>query len=102
MIKDEKDRNVVCFVELTEYAVKKDNVQAYEIRTGGDMNSICNALAATVGHLCATYVETNKIVDFLKEFTMKALHSIPDIVDLDEPKEFYKLLKKLTETEEEE
>lgn len=102
MIKDEKGRDVVCFVELTEYAIKKDNAQAYEIRTGGDMNSICNALAATVGHLCATYIETNKIVDFLKEFTMKALHSIPDIVNLDEPKDFEKLINELAKTEEEE
>lgn len=104
-MEEEFEDQIKCFIEITEFKVPQRKRAAYKVEAGGKTSDILKAMSATLASIGTQMCEPAEYVEFLKTFTMNTLHNMTNesnITGASSEKEFYKLLKKLTETEEEE
>ena len=104
-MEEEFEDQIKCFIEITEFRVPQKKKAMYKVEASGKTSDILKAMSATVASIGSQMCEPSEYVEFLKTFTMNTLDNMANesnITGASSEKEFYKLLKKLTETEEEE
>ena len=104
-MEEEFEDQIKCFIKIIEFEVPQKKKAVYKVECDGKLSDVLKAMSATIASIGSQMCEPSEYVDFLKTFTMNTLDNMANgdnVTGTASEEEFYKLFRKLTETEEEE